>query len=622
MRLLLFRCNHGHICFIDLSIIPIQSTSSFPLPSPSETDIMNLYEKMMAIDQIIEAKQRAEAFLFKAIEEKWNEIVKDTNSIEYRDVGTAWPLRFEAYAYLAHLHKELIPRFSTELKGLWSEWINMRAADEPKKRRIFWELEDIFPLPTIPKKRIFLKGIFLRKKAKELVDKMAQTPEVDIDSLVAMFRATEILGIRGFEKHFANASKTLVRWLMVNDVFAGISHRIIWQINRSSFLRESLNDPINQTIAPQVKQKISDYESEYKKHVEELKQSGICDTLVHLFEADINFWAEAGFFRSLNNPGIEPDDTIKKIAVNLLERQNENGSFDDDLLTTCLAASCIHLTNIGLSRNAATKKAIEWLSQHQDSNGSWSSEPLESSPDLNIPRIQNRNYWIPLMRTAVPYIFEKTIEDQIQTTVIVLETIDLLCGIEPQPIWSAKAAPPAKKPGEDLKQGFSPLIPPGTEWNQVIIECINEEYVFMTAGDKKLGAQNYTVLGFRDEKTKKGNKLWELLLDLGKYDGTISYENIAHRVSIKDVSRLRKELKRLFPIDGDPIPYSEADKAYVAKFKITYKEASEDPGVPKTEVEELLEEEQAGMIRKFRQGIEADMEREITGKNNDKFNKP
>jgi len=563
----------------------------------------------MEMNRIIEAKEKAERFLFWIVEQKWDDAIKNTSSMRYVDDLIEWPLRFEAHAYLGHRYKERIPEFAKELRALWLRWIDLKEKHKSKDEKLFWQLYDIFLLDTKAKE----DAPAAKTGSAPKVVTPSSYPDADIELLVSMCRATETLGINEFDSHIDHAARLIFKWAMANDVFAYGNIRIIYHPARSPYLKGHYKEYIQSSLGPKVQKKIVKEEADYEERIKEWIESGEGDTLDRLADLEVGFWAEVGFFCSYVNLGYEKNDTIRKFALILIETQDEDGSFYADVKTTCLAAcyinSCLPASSI---KKEFISKAIEFILEIQNRDGSWSSclpwdELDETKPMLSNPDLPTRDQGILL----------KTIADKAQTTVIVLETLDLICDLAPLPIWSTKEVPPGEKVSEDLKHAFSLPVPPGTEWNQVIVECLTEEYVYITVGDKKLGAQNYTVLGFRDEKTKGGNKLWELLLNFGKYNGTISYENIALKVSVKDVSRLRKELKRLFPIDGDPLPYSEADKAYIAKFKISYKEATEDPGPEKTEVEQLIDEEQADMFRKHRHGIESDYEKEIHGRDDD-----
>lgn len=112
-------------------------------------------------------------------------------------------------------------------------------------------------------------------------------------------------------------------------------------------------------------------------------------------------------------------------------------------------------------------------------------------------------------------------------------------------------------------------IPPETEWSQIEFECHEKGFLRLSVCGKVIDTYDYEELRFRNEHTKKPNKLWSLLLGFAKYGGVISFQNIARLVTDKDVSRLRKELRRLAPIDGNPIRYDKNDHAYVANFQIT-----------------------------------------------------
>ncbi|MCG7853876.1 MAG: hypothetical protein MIO92_15250, partial [Methanosarcinaceae archaeon] len=356
------------------------------------------------MDRIVEAKEKAEQFLFWVVDQKWADIVSDANSREYKYNVLDWPFRFEAYAYLGHKYKKHVRRYAQELKALWSEWIILKEKQESADKEIFWQLKEALPsaisindftFTPLHKNPVFKSGFSIK-------------PDVDVDMLVSMYRAKEILGIDGFDIYFTAAVRMFTKWLLFNDITYHANHRTIWQISRSPALRAAMIDHIRLSSAPQVQREIAEEEEKCKQRCDNLKRSYITDTASYLFATDVYLWAEAGFFFLLNDLGSEFSDIGNRGALNLIERQSEDGSFNNDVITTCLAASCIHLAGINSTAMLVNQKAVEWLLKRQDSDGSWSSN-IVGELYIDDP------YW-------EPDYGKKVIADRAQTTAIVLET--------------------------------------------------------------------------------------------------------------------------------------------------------------------------------------------------------
>jgi hypothetical protein len=514
-----------------------------------------LYEEMMAMDRIIEAKEKAERFLFGVVEQQWAGIIKDTHSLEFRYNALDWPFRFEAHAYLANRYRKHARRFARELQTLWLEWIGMHGKEKPEEAGIFWQLEDI--LPTVETMRgCFTLGSFMKGP---LESKSESSPwqDVDVDMLVSMYRVKETLSIQGFDTNFAAALRGFIKWLSVRDVFSLTNNRIIWQICRSPALRTALEEIIRLKLVPRVRREIEEEEDGYNARLVELKSKMIIDTSSFLFAADVYLWAKIGFFFLLNNLGADLNSAAKEMALNLVSRQRENGSFNDDVITTSLAASCIHLAGIQKAGVATTEKAVEWLLQQQERDGSWSSVWIGSDEHDFVGDPD----WIPGYS-------RRLIADHAQTTVIVLETIDLIKKIEPLPIWSVTTK--GRVLWKDKEPQISPFsIPEDSSWNDVSIRFLKRsEDIEVKVGKNPNGVWNFAALGFAKKKAKGPDIRWGLLRVLAGAGGEISWAKKGRSIYKKNISLLRIKLKELFETEDDPFcPYQKC-RSYKARFTI------------------------------------------------------
>jgi hypothetical protein len=280
---------------------------------------------MMAMDRIIEAKEKAEEFLFYVVEQQWAVIIKDTRSLEFRYNALDWPVRFEAHAYLANKYKKHIRRLAEEVQALWLEWIGLHGKDRPEEAGIFWQLEDILPTACFMRDHYSFKSLIKRPPGPE---GFSLWPDVDVDMLVSMYRAKETLSIQGFDANFAAALSGFIKWLSARDVFSLASHRIIWQICRSPALRAALEDIVRLKLVPRVRSEIEAEEERYNARLIELHNEITTDTSTRLFAADVYLWAGIGFFLLLNGLGNDLNSTAKEMALNLVARQRDNGSFN------------------------------------------------------------------------------------------------------------------------------------------------------------------------------------------------------------------------------------------------------------------------------------------------------
>ena len=93
------------------------------------------------IKELSVPKQKAENFLYRVTDQSWDNVIKDEKG-KLRPpeqlIGTIdWTLRLEAYAYLGHRNKSLIPKFASEIRHLWNAWIDVLETNDKKDKRIF-----------------------------------------------------------------------------------------------------------------------------------------------------------------------------------------------------------------------------------------------------------------------------------------------------------------------------------------------------------------------------------------------------------------------------------------------------------------------------------------------------
>lgn len=111
--------------------------------------------------------------------------------------------------------------------------------------------------------------------------------------------------------------------------------------------------------------------------------------------------------------------------------------------------------------------------------------------------------------------------------------------------------------------------PEGTRWEDVTIQIVSKDSIKISVKEvhKRF---NYAEIGFKDKR--KGDlpdSQWEVLKDFGAQNGEISWGSQRAQLKIqKKIQKIRKRLRNLIGIDGDPFyPYRKY-KAYKTKFKI------------------------------------------------------
>ncbi|MCK4430259.1 MAG: hypothetical protein KAW19_03055, partial [Candidatus Aminicenantes bacterium] len=343
------------------------------------------------MENLKKAKERAENYLYRTIEQKWDSFVKNEKQepripVLIRERGRPprtirikfikmkrmdyfelmnWPLRFEAYSYLWHRYKNKINSFARELRELWDEWIELSKKGLIGSETIFWP-----------------DNLHFYEICEEGIESF---PVFEIERHISMFRAKEILEIGGYDVYFNRAKKRIINMLDFNP-FGFLSEndaRIIWQVVRSPFIKSEISEHLK-VMALRI---IDDtpLESEYSP----------------IYQSPTFHKASSVFFLCFGFSGNEFLDLAKKDISQLIDKQKKNGSFGFDVLTTCLAASSIHFTKLDRSESVCDK-AVEYILEKQNKEGYWDFLFGESNSH------GDRTDW------------------NVLSTVVVLETLDLV----------------------------------------------------------------------------------------------------------------------------------------------------------------------------------------------------
>lgn len=496
------------------------------------------------------AKEKAENYLYRIIKQTWDNFFKNEKQepgipvlvkwvgrpprtirikmkrMDYFDLMN-WPLRFEAYSYLWHRYKNKINSFARELRELWDEWIELSKKGLFGSERIFWSTaNESFNTINLDRKKTRFGN--------------------EIESHISMFRAKEILRIGGYEPYFDEAKKR------IKDAL-------------TSKPRLSLSGPVFQSLesfvrSPLLKSKISDYLRAIARKLSEDEER---------FFKWSNSWCQAkiAFLLCFGNFGSDLLDSAKSFTMKLIDEQAKNGSFENNLNTTCLCASTIHYMKLD-SSNSICNKAIDYILEAQNKEGYWNF----FSGGFSL--IGYRRY---------------STDWNVLSTVIVLETLDLITNDKPLPIWALEAEPEDisrfhKHPRIQIDKPLS--VPGGINWSDISIWFISPEEVEVRAGGP-LGVLNFIGMGFKDGRIKKPDLYkpdlsWVALRTFAELNEEISWKDKGVEEKVRNslkscVKVIRKRLQFLFGIQSDPFhPYDRGERSYRTRFKISSREDNQD----------------------------------------------
>jgi hypothetical protein len=513
----------------------------------------------MTPKDISDAKKRGEDFLFRVVENKFTNTLKAVRQRRNNNIDADideiidWPVRLEAYAYLGHKHKELIPRYAQEVRELWDGWIQLMDRSKVKDKRIFWPTTDAIAISS--------ESPVLEDFRLEGIAAFWEAPEAAIECHVAMFKTKETLGIGGYEPYFENARQMIGNLLISKHLFDdSLTRRILWQISRSGSLRKGLKDHIK-LVVPLLKNIIAEQEEEVSAAVNHAKDVGVdgLDLLrsIRMGMFEIDFWANIGFFLALNNLGKEMSELARTQSLKMLDRKSPNGGFDDNVEITCLALSYLKLVDADPSMTAYISP-LAWLLKQQEGNGYWPSTQLSDKPMGHVGNLIFKD-------ALVPY--------KVRNTVMALETIDLIRNLQPLPNWSIREWTDVFRVKREVRlQAIVPFpTPEGATWDMVRIRFLSEEAAELSVGDVREG-RDFCEMGFRDKRKNRPDQLWHLLRFIGKNHGEFTFDTKGlplHPWHIKSQMKdIRKRLIHLFHIDGDPFFPYRSIRAYRAKFII------------------------------------------------------
>ncbi|HAJ33336.1 MAG TPA: hypothetical protein DCK79_08165 [Candidatus Atribacteria bacterium] len=125
---------------------------------------------------------------------------------------------------------------------------------------------------------------------------------------------------------------------------------------------------------------------------------------------------------------------------------------------------------------------------------------------------------------------------------------------------------------------FIPLkLPSGTKWEHITIQFLDYDKVKIQAPNHFKRIADFRKMGFENLKNGRPNKQWELLYDLSRYRGDLSWTISTYRKKVdshplstpkirKQIQRLSESLKAYFNINEPPFYDYVKYEAYKTKF--------------------------------------------------------
>lgn len=502
-------------------------------------------------EAIRKARKKAENFLSKEVERISQGIKKEDGNILSPFEWSKLPIRFEAHLYLGNRDKNLRQVCAKEIRELWLHWQKSRVHYIQIENKNHWA---IFFYPTN------LYYIPYNQNTPEY-------PGFDPHRHITMLRTKEIFEIPGFRDDFNKAVELIRNRIIALDS----GERDFWQIFRSRTIQ-------NETI-----QDLRDTVSILLKRLQAFKQNNILERFqdtqdfIDFIDNQI-YWI---IYILMSQFGGKFSSDLISLVENIISYQSQNGSVCDDIMTTCSFIIAVNLTHIDPLK-IIQDKALKWLMSQQNRDGSW-------------------DHWADQFE-------RKSSAWSVLSTVIVLETIDLITEHRPLPNWiPTEMVEEEKSIRPPRVQDVDPLeVPLGTTWKEVTIRIRSLYTARLVFPGEVIDNIDFRRMGFKDHKTKGPDKLWRILVCFAKNNGEISRKTEGIPVKkyedlITDTKDMGNRLKHLFQIDVRPFQKHRKDDAYKSKFDISL---AEDFKLEEEGKSELVRDEEEDIRRKESQRYE------------------
>lgn len=130
--------------------------------------------------------------------------------------------------------------------------------------------------------------------------------------------------------------------------------------------------------------------------------------------------------------------------------------------------------------------------------------------------------------------------------------------------WLENVLPKSSKPGSEYR--FP--TPAGATWEQFVFDFTATEMLLVTCG-KIVERLEPEHLKMKNQNSGKPTLQWALLRSLAITSGSLSWQDDAATDRVKKQKQeLANKLKTTFQLTDDPLPWSESEKAYKARFVI------------------------------------------------------
>ncbi len=108
-------------------------------------------------------------------------------------------------------------------------------------------------------------------------------------------------------------------------------------------------------------------------------------------------------------------------------------------------------------------------------------------------------------------------------------------------------------------------------WAEIVIRIMDDPDKGLVHIGERQWNIDYHRMGMVDGRTGAPDHQWKLMLALAESNRRISCRNPGDADRFKQpIRRLRKTLRLLFPIPGDPLPFDNEEKAWIAAFDVAY----------------------------------------------------
>jgi len=470
-------------------------------------------------DHLEKSKRRGRDWLLEIVKDTIRLVEQEDESILNPVEDSSIPLRFEAFSYLAYKYDNLVSEYSDDVRNLWVKWIGIDKEKKIFKDSVFWPSKD-------------------EVATTEYGDPVFESyAGLDVLNNISMFRAKNILNITGLEDYFNYRSLSL-------------------DFQRLDFVNFTNTQPWQFARVPHINKYLAELDKYFNLLTLNYFDSEIFENkpneLSETDKEEITRLIKNIFFILAIKPDIIFSGDEKKLVLNLLPYQKDNGSFFNDIFTTSLFLNSVQILKLD-PNNTIKDTGLNWLINNQNKNGSWSV-----SKDIN---------W------------------NVMSTAFVLESLDYVTNDIPLPIWAPEAKIRTQEKAEEKPYVRRIPVSKDTTWDEISIHFTSQTEVEINVRDVSQ-KRNYMSMGFFDRRKKDRETedsydfQWGLLRIFAQEKDNIykikSFNEEQKTNLRKKIQRLNKTLMDFFAKkDKRPIDTIKV-YTYQTKFKISSEEKHEE----------------------------------------------